>query len=371
MIELSIVLISKNQAWNIARLIESVLRATAPVATREIILVDSASTDETAELAGSYPITVLRLRPGPLTPAAGRYIGYKRTQGEFVLFLDGDMELLEGWLEDALRAMRGAPQAGVMMSCQVIDLLPPAAGEKTPPPEIMRTSAPREVSYASFVAGGAALYRRSVLEQVGTFNPHLKSDEEPELCLRIRHAGYRVLLLDYPIVRHYSVAQETLAGLWGRRRRKFLMGVGQCVRYHMRSKLLWPYIRERGMWSLTAALWLTAGLAAFLSSLITRNFIWVGLWTLSLVPLIAGAARRKRSLRRGLLSLFHRLLMVEGLFRGLLMKPLPPESYPQNAELLQDFGFEEHIPRTQMGAGGPVRCDWYRPAGLGGYTERR
>jgi glycosyltransferase involved in cell wall biosynthesis len=353
MIELSVVLITKNQAWNIARLIESVLQATVAIPSKEIILVDSASTDETAELAGGYPISVVRLKPGPLTPAAGRYIGYKRTQGEFVLFLDGDMELLQGWLEDALRDLRGAPRAGVMMSSKIIDLLPPTAAEKTPPPVKVRTSAPKEVSYASFVAGGAALYRRSVLEQVGTFNPHLKSDEEPELCLRIRHAGYRILLLDYPIVRHYTIAQETISGLLGRRRRKFLMGVGQCVRYHVGSKLLLPYVRERGMWSLMATLWLATGLGAALWSLIARDFIWIGLWILVLVLLIAGAAWRKRSLRRAMLSVFHRLLMVEGLFRGFLMKPLPPGSYPQNAEVIRDFGFEAYIPRTQMGSGRP------------------
>jgi glycosyltransferase involved in cell wall biosynthesis len=351
--ELSVVLIAKNQAWNIARVIESILQATAAIPTKEIVFVDSASTDKTAELASCYPIRVLRLRPGLLTPAAGRYIGYQRTQGEFVLFLDGDMELLQGWLEDALRAMRSAPQAGVMMSSKIIDLLPPAANEKTPPPERVRTSAPREVTYASFVAGGAALYRRSVLEQVGTFNPHLKSDEEPELCLRIRHAGYRVLLLDYPIVRHYTITQETISGLLGRRRRKFLLGVGQCMRYHMGSKLLWPYIRERGMWSLVAALWLAVGLGATLLSLITRDLIWIALWTLLSVLLIAGASWQKRSLRRAMLSVFHRLLMVEGLFHGFLMEPLPPESYPQNAEVIRDFGFQAYIPRTQMGSRRP------------------
>jgi hypothetical protein len=154
-------------------------------------------------------------------------------------------------------------------------------------------------------------------------------------------------------VRHYSVAQETFSGLLGRRKREFLLGVGQCMRYHMGSRLLWPYIRERGMWSLMATLWLGAGLGALLSSLITRDFLWVGLWTLSLAPLIGGAAWRKRSLRRGLLSMFHRMLMVEGLFCGLLRKPIPPGSYPQNAEVIRDFGFEGYIPQTSMGNGGP------------------
>src|SRR6266853_2928168 len=116
MIELSIVLISKNQAWNIARLIESVLQATSSIAMVEILLVDSASTDETVQVASRFPITILRLRPGHrLSPAAGRYIGYKRTRGDFVLFLDGDMELLQGWLRQAVQVMREMPKGGVML----------------------------------------------------------------------------------------------------------------------------------------------------------------------------------------------------------------------------------------------------------------
>ena|SRR5713226_363525 len=95
MTELSVVLISKNQAWNISRLIESVLQATSSVPSKEIILVDSASTDETVERASRYPISILRLQPGQrLSPAIGRFVGYKQTQGEYVLFLDGDTELV-------------------------------------------------------------------------------------------------------------------------------------------------------------------------------------------------------------------------------------------------------------------------------------
>ena len=97
--KLAVVLITKNQAWNIERLIESVLRATAGVASSEVWLVDSASTDCTVELAKQYPVNILRLRPDlPLTPAAGRYVGYSYSQSQYVLFLDGDMELYPDWL---------------------------------------------------------------------------------------------------------------------------------------------------------------------------------------------------------------------------------------------------------------------------------
>jgi glycosyltransferase involved in cell wall biosynthesis len=337
--ELSIVLISKNQAWNISRLIESVLRGSTSIRSKEIILVDSVSTDETVDLARRYPIDIVRLRPSqPLSPAAGRYIGYKRSRGEFVLFLDGDMELIPGWLEPALRGMRSKPDAALMLSSRVIELLPSNASVFEPFLEDVPFTLPREVSRVSFVVGGAALYRRSVLEHVGTFNPYLKSEEEPELYLRISHAGYRILQLDVPIVRHFSASQETLSGLWSRRRRHFLLGVGQCIRYHLRSKLLWAYVKERGLWSLMAALWLALGLGSLLWTLITHDYMWFSTWTLALSLLLGFAAIRKRSLRRALYSLFHRGLMVEGLFKGFFMKPLPLDSYPCDVEVIKETG---------------------------------
>ena len=338
MIDLSVVLISKNQAWNVSRLVESVLRATSYIHSREIILVDSASTDETVKVASRYPISIVCLRQGQrLSPAAGRFIGYKRTRGEFVLFLDGDMELLPGWLDQALHAMRAMPDAGAMLSSRMIELAPVEFGPSVPvPPKVTEMPAPTEVSRISFVVGGAALYRRETLEHVGTFNPYLYSEEEPELCLRIRHARYRILQLDFPIVRHYSASQETATALLSRRRRRFFLGVGQCIRYHMGDSLLWPYLKERAMWSFTAMLWLVAGLGVSLWSLTTRDYTWLGLWILATCLLIVSVSIRKRSLRRALRSVLNRFLMVEGLFKGFLIKPVHPDGYPCDLEIVKE-----------------------------------
>jgi hypothetical protein len=67
--------------------------------------------------------------------------------------------------------------------------------------------------------------------------------------------------------------------------------------------------------------------------------------------LLGIATVRKRSLRRGLYTLFHRVLMAEGLLRGFLMKPLPPESYPEDAEVLLECGFEESFHRVSTKSG--------------------
>jgi glycosyltransferase involved in cell wall biosynthesis len=336
MTELSVVLISKNQAWSIVRLMESVVRETASVPSKEIILIDSASTDETVELAGAYPIRILRLKRGqPLSPAIGRCIGYKQAQGEYVLFLDGDTELVEGWVTHALRVMRETPSVGAVTG-HVINL--PTAAVKEPVPLLRKTQmrAPRDVLWGSYGGGGAAMYRRTVLEEVGTFNPYLNSDEEPELGLRIRHAGYRILELDYPIVRHYNDAPAAMSTVLSRRRRNFLLGIGQGARYHLGDALLWRWLRER-WWGPAAGFWMAAGFGTLLRSLLVRDFTWFSLWLLVLCLLIACLAFRKRSLRGAFVSVFNWVLLAEGVMRGFLMKPLPPENFRANFEVIEDF----------------------------------
>lgn len=331
MTELSVVLISKNQEWNIARLVESVLRETAPLSTREIVLVDSASTDRTTEIAARFPISVLKLRPDQrLSAAAGRYVGYKRTTGDLVLFLDGDMELCEGWLDQALDVMHSRSDVAVVCG-RVIDL----------PKEIHTPSVghlePLPADAAGIInvphGGGAAIYRRSVLERVGTFNPYLYADEEPELCLRIRHAGYQILRLPRPSVFHYSALFHAFSTFLDKRSGKFFLGFGQNIRYFFGSPLLWPYLRERGC--VAPALTLCIGIVAAAVSGLTGQWVWLALWGAFLTILTLGIAIRKRSLKRALLTLFGRLLILEGSVCGLFLKPYDPAGYPGRYDVIQ------------------------------------
>ena len=336
MIELSVVLISRNQEWNIARLVESVLRETDSLPAREIVLVDSASTDRTTEIAARYPIKVLKLRPGQrLSAAAGRYVGYKQTTGDLVLFLDGDMELCQGWLTQALGVLHARQDVGVICG-RVIDwprTIP------TPPVEDVKTPEAGAGDVDVRQAGGASMYRRSVLEQVGTWNPYLYADEEPELCLRIRQAGFRILRLSYPIVFHLdpwieTAPAETFSILLRKRRARLFLGYGQNIRYFFGSPLFWPYLKERG-WAVAPALLLGMGVVAMAASTLTGQWGWLALWVAFVALLTLAIAIRKRSLLRAFLTLFLRLLILEGSVRGLLIKPFNPATYPGKYDVIQ------------------------------------
>jgi GT2 family glycosyltransferase len=328
--DFSIVLITRQQAWNIARLVESVLKATLELPLREIVLVDSASTDRTVETACRYPIRILRLHAGqPLSPAAGRYVGFKQVHGDFVLFLDGDMELRPGWLEKALRVIRERPEVAVVTG-QVVDILNTIESTGMSPLPERDTEVTTEVTFV----GGAALYRRHVLERVGSFNPYLHSEEEPELCLRIRHAGYRLLRLEAPFVYHYGDQTANLRTIIARWRRNFYLGVGQSIRYHLRSKILWRYLKERG-YGCFPALGLAAGLLAFFDLLKNGQWFLLGLWIVTMFAVVSVDAYRKRNLFRAFVNVLQRLCYVDGMVRGFLQKPLDPSSYPARMEIIQ------------------------------------
>jgi glycosyltransferase involved in cell wall biosynthesis len=325
-----VVLINRNQAWNVSRLVESVLRETQPIADANVIFVDSASSDDSVAIASNYDIRVLRLKAGqPLTPAAGRYVGLQHAgSSRYVLFLDGDMELCAGWLLRAIMVLQANPDvAGVTGT--VIDV-PPNASSSQPTCASVPDGLPENVPFA----GGASIYRRDVLTRVGPFNPYLHSDEEPELCLRIRHAGYRIVRLQWPIAYHYVQSSAALATMGARWRRHLYVGSGQIIRHLLGTNLLWPYLHERG-YAVIPALALAVGAFALFCGFLTSDWSWLGLWILAALAFVAVDAWRKRSLAKPLGSLVHRLLIVVGTIRGFFIGAHEPATYPAAVDVIK------------------------------------
>jgi hypothetical protein len=243
-----------------------------------------------------------------------------------VLFLDGDMELCRGWLERALKVLDADPTVAAVGG-RIIDVSP---GEDVTIEASDENLLPVEVEHTR----GAGLYRRSVLDKVGPFNPYLRSEDEPELCLRIRDAGYRIVRIEKPVALHLAPAAETLASVWARRGRKLYQGQGQVVRYHFGRRLLWTFLRER-RYAWEPALVLAAGAACAGASFSQRRWLWIGVWAGLVVTALGADAVRKRSPRRAAVTAVKRLLILEGALRGLALEAKDPRRYPVDAEVVK------------------------------------
>jgi cellulose synthase/poly-beta-1,6-N-acetylglucosamine synthase-like glycosyltransferase len=322
----SVIVIGKNEEAHLADSLRSVLAATAELSDNpeesEIVYVDSASTDRSIEIARSFGVRVLSLRPDWIhTPAAGRYIGFHHTTGEYLMFVDGDTVIDRKWLSRALACFIEPQVAGVAGYLNDLDEHGqeiPYVGERG----VEMKELPR--------LRGIAAYRRAAFEQVGPFNPYLRSEEEAELALRLRKAQWKLLHLPLPMGCHQR-GIAPLKAMWRAWRLGRATGVGLAWRYACRNELGTQFCFEN--------LRHTMIFAALCLALSPGLILWEEHYTqtavLFLYPLLAlmlAIAVKKRDLTGPLNYLVTHATILTGLLSGLFITRLPdPAGYPTDA----------------------------------------
>jgi len=87
----SFIIIFHNEEARLGDMLKSVFRLTYPKKDMEIICVDDASTDNSAIIAKSFPAQYVRLDRCGISKA--RNIGFKKSTGKYILFLDAHLVL--------------------------------------------------------------------------------------------------------------------------------------------------------------------------------------------------------------------------------------------------------------------------------------
>jgi GT2 family glycosyltransferase len=205
-----LVAIGRNEGQ---RLRQCLLSAIGKVA--KVIYVDSGSTDCSVELARSLGVDAVNLDLStPFTAARARNAGFARLLGagpqiEFVQFVDGDCEIVEGWIERAMRELDARPDTAAVCGRR---------RERNPDLSIYNRLCDMEWDTPvgdSKSCGGDAMMRVEAFQQVGGFNPALIAGEEPELCVRLRQKGWKIVRVDAEMTLHD--AQMTRFGQWWKR----------------------------------------------------------------------------------------------------------------------------------------------------------
>jgi GT2 family glycosyltransferase len=319
---LSVVIIGRNEERFLARCLRSVLTAAAEIGGAEILMVDSDSTDRTVEIAQSFGVRVLSLRPEwPKSAAAGRYIGFHHTRGELILFIDADTEIKPGFLPRAAQAFREPDVAGVAGYHEDAD----EQGRLTP---VGRHS--EQVIELAWLRGACALYRREALEQAGPFNPHLTAEEEAELAIRLRKRGWRLLQLPYPMACHlrgwYTPASLIRGWKIGR-----LTSLGIALRHAWLAGIGWDFLCLRLKQTMLFTL---AGLAFSIGggTALARSSEAGSALLICLLAGFAAIAIKKRSLRGPFIYLTTHLWNLADILVGFLAtRAQAPHTYPLNA----------------------------------------
>lgn len=205
-----LVVIGRNEGSRLKACLHSALGKVA-----RIVYVDSGSTDGSIELARSLGVDVVELDLStPFTAARARNTGFAHLlsadpQLDFVQFVDGDCEIVEGWIEHAEKELEANPNIAVVCGRR---------RERFPEQTIYNQLCDIEWNTPvgeTQACGGDSMMRVAAFQQVGGFNPTLIAGEEPELCVRLRQKGWKIFRLDAEMTLHD--AQMTRLSQWWKR----------------------------------------------------------------------------------------------------------------------------------------------------------
>jgi GT2 family glycosyltransferase len=223
--ELAVVVIGRNEGERLRRCLESV-RGNG----RVVVYVDSGSTDGSPGVAAALGVIVCSLEMSlPFTAARARNEGSRCAQTaapgvEFIQFVDGDCEVVAGWLSKAVDFLAVHPDVGAVCGRR---------RERHPERSVYNLLCDLEwdtpVGEAR-ACGGDVLMRTAALRQIVGYREELIAGEEPELCVRLRAKGWRIWRLDAEMTLHD--AAMTHFNQWWRRSLRTGFAYAEGVRLH-------------------------------------------------------------------------------------------------------------------------------------------
>jgi GT2 family glycosyltransferase len=263
---LGVVIIGRNEGERLARCLASVATGDA-----RVVYVDSGSSDDSVGLAQGMGVSIVELDMSiPFTAARARNQGVIRLRElepsiTYIQFVDGDCEVVKEWLGQAIDFLD--QHADVAVVCG-------RRRERFPDRSIYNMLCDIEwdtpVGEAK-ACGGDALMRAEALQQAGGYRDDLIAGEEPELCVRLRAAGWKIWRLDAEMALHD--AAMTHFGQWWKRTKRGGYAFAQGAYLHGAPPELHGVKQSRSAW-----LW---GLGIPLLTICLT--IWLGTWGLAML----------------------------------------------------------------------------------------
>jgi hypothetical protein len=202
-----------------------------------------------------------------------------------VQFVDGDCEMNPAWWHAAWLDLHARQELAIV--CGRIRERHPECSVFTRLCDIEWNAPTGEV----LECGGTFMARIGALRQVGGFNPDFIAGEEPEMCVRLRREGWKVLRIRDEMAWHE--AGMTRVSQWWRRevRGGYAVAEGAATHGHLPERHRRRELRRNWLWGLVMPAVIVAATALF-----GPKALWL-LAAYLVVPLRTYRALRRRKMR--------------------------------------------------------------------------
>ncbi|GAB4283861.1 MAG: glycosyltransferase [Candidatus Rifleibacteriota bacterium] len=183
-----------NEEELLGRSLTSIKNSMSSVsATGELVVVDNASTDRTAEIAREFGAKVIRENHRQI--ARARNAGAAVASGRYLFFVDADTCISGGLLREALRQLQSGKVIGGGAKVEM-DVTPPFIWH-------VLLKFWQTISRAARLAAGCFVFcRASAFFSIGGFDERVYASEEIGLSIRLRELGRKqkrkFVILDMP-----------------------------------------------------------------------------------------------------------------------------------------------------------------------------
>lgn len=224
--DLSIIIVTWNTADITLKCVQTIKKYLKGI-KYEIIIADNGSSDDTvAKLKKEGGVVVIENKAN-LGFGKGNNIAAASAKGEYLLFLNSDMEFLDNQLKNMFDYIKSHPKIGLIgpkfLNIDLSDqgsVFPPQTllnafkefwlGQKTYSKYVPESQVPLEVFS---VSGGAVMVKRSLFEKIGGWDKrYFMYYEDLELCRQVKKMGYQVFY--YPqcrFVHRHGASGKSLA----------------------------------------------------------------------------------------------------------------------------------------------------------------
>ena len=191
-IAVSVIVPAYNSAADLGECLRAIGAATA--APLEVIVVDDASTDDTAAVAATAGVRVIRsdVNGGP---AAARNRGAAAARGNVLLFIDSDVAIAPDVVARVRATFASDPAVAAVFGSY--DATPRARGVVSCWRNLLHHYVHQHGAREAFTFwAGCGAVRKAAFDAVGGFDPRAAWHfiEDIELGHRLRRAGYRIVL---------------------------------------------------------------------------------------------------------------------------------------------------------------------------------
>jgi len=273
------VVIGRNEGQRLVTCLESLLTR-----LEHIIYVDSGSSDNSLQEAEMRGVECLPLDMSvPFTAARARnegaeYLLKNYPDLHYIQFVDGDCEIQPDWIDSAENFLTDNLQYAVVCGRR---------RERYPEQSIYNQLCDIEWDTPvgdAIACGGDALIRVDAFKQVDGYRADLIAGEEPEMCFRLRHNGWKIQRLDAEMTLH-DAAMTKVSQWWKRTvRAGYAFALGSSI--HGKSKeRYWVKENQRIMiWGVF--------IPVLVLSLVIVNPIFLGLLAVYLVQVMRVGNKR-------------------------------------------------------------------------------